>query len=195
MSIKLFYSGPSLRTLHEDYAKKGRIDSRAAVQASYEALIDAPVAEVWAILADPANWGHALPAIHAVHLTSGVTADAPFTWKNGNATMKSRFAVVRPLAELTWSGTSMGFKAIHQHILREASGGATLLQAKESMSGPLLTLFFPAAKLQAALSAWVDGIKRAAEDRQPGSSLLGTVMAVNMTLGLATQSGCKDARP
>jgi hypothetical protein len=166
MSTRLFYSGPPLRALHEEYAKKGRIDSHAAVQASYEAVIAAPAGEVWAILSDPEHWGQALPAIHAVSLASGVQADAPFTWKNGSATMKSKFAVVRPGAELTWTGTSMGFKAIHQHLLRDTSDRDTLLQVNESMAGPFLTLFFPAAKLQASLSAWVDAIKRTAEERQ-----------------------------
>jgi hypothetical protein len=171
MSARLFYSGPSLKTLHEDYAKKGRIDDHGSIRTSYETVIEATVGEVWDILGDPQHWALALPAIHAVHLTSGVQDDAPFTWKNGSASMTSRFAVVRPGQELTWTGSSMGFKAIHQHLLTEIDGGRVRLRVNESMSGPLLPLFFSTGKLHAALSAWIDGIKQAAEqahNRAPG---------------------------
>lgn len=171
MSARLFYSGPSLKTLHEDYAKKGRIDDRGSIRASYETVIEAPIDEVWGILSDPQHWDRALPAIRAVHLTSGVQPDAAFTWKNGSASMTSRFAVVLPGRELTWTGAAMGFKAIHQHLLAEVDGGRTRLRANESMSGPLLPLFFPPGKLQAALAAWIDGIKRTAE--QPRSRASG----------------------
>jgi hypothetical protein len=163
MSARLFYSGPSLKTLHEDYAKKGRIDDRGSIRTSYETVIEATVDEVWAILGDPQRWDQALPAIHAVHLTSGVQDDAPFTWKNGSASMTSRFAVVRPGQELTWTGSSMGFKAVHQHLLADLGGGRTRLRVNESMSGPLLPVFLSTGKLHAALVTWIDGIKRVAE--------------------------------
>jgi hypothetical protein len=165
MSSKLFYSGPSLTTLHEEYAKKGRIDDRGSIRTSYETIIEAPVDDVWDILGDPHRWDQALPAIHAVRLTSGVHADAAFAWKNGSASMKSRFAVVRPGRELTWTGSSMGFKAIHQHLLEDLGGGRTRLRVNESMSGPLLPLFLSTGKLHAALVAWIDGIRRVAEQQ------------------------------
>lgn len=167
MSARLFYSGPSLKTLHEDYARKSRIDDRGSIRTSYETVIEAPVDEVWAILGDPLRWDQALPAIHAVRLTSGVRPDAAFRWKNGSASMASRFAVVLPGRELTWTGSSMGFKAIHQHLLADIDGGRTRLRVNESMSGPLLPLIMSPGKLHAALTAWIDGIKRVAE--QPHS--------------------------
>ena len=33
MPVKLFYTGPSLGTLHEEYAKKSRIDEQAPLMA------------------------------------------------------------------------------------------------------------------------------------------------------------------
>ena len=35
MLKQLFYSGPSIEVLQEEYAKKGRIDDKAAVKASH----------------------------------------------------------------------------------------------------------------------------------------------------------------
>ena len=43
MLKQLFYSGPSFEVLHEEYAKKGRIDEEAPVEASHEVRIEAPV--------------------------------------------------------------------------------------------------------------------------------------------------------
>ena len=165
MTAKLLYFGPPLQVLHEEYAKHSRIDDRAAVRVSCQASIAAPPAEVWEILGNPENWSQADAAIHDVRLDSGVQADATFSWRNGSASMKSRFAVVRPVIVLTWTGTSMGYKAIHQHLLRETGDSHTLLRANESMAGPLLPLIYPAAKLRAALKVWIDGIKRVAEER------------------------------
>lgn len=93
-----------------------------------------------------------------------------FTWKNGSAKMKSRFAVVRPEVELPWTGTSMGFKAVHRHVLQELDNGRTLLRTEESMSGLLLTAFFSAAKLRSSLSTWADSMKSAAEELRSASS-------------------------
>lgn len=42
MPAKLFYTGPSLDTLHEEYAKKSRIDERAPLISVASITIDAP---------------------------------------------------------------------------------------------------------------------------------------------------------
>ena len=78
--------------------------------------------------------------------------------------MKSRFAVVKPETELTWTGVSLGARAVHRHSLTPTSDDATLLRAEESISGPVLALFgFTSAKLQAGLDEWLGAIKSAAE--------------------------------
>jgi hypothetical protein len=43
MLKELFYSGPSIEVLHEEYAKRRRIDQAAPVKASGEIRIEAPV--------------------------------------------------------------------------------------------------------------------------------------------------------
>jgi hypothetical protein len=56
MTVALFYTGPSLRDLHEDYAKKHRIDDRAAIKGRREITVAAPSAKVWAMLSDVPHW-------------------------------------------------------------------------------------------------------------------------------------------
>ena len=43
---QLLYRGPSIEALHQRYAKRERIDTRAPVTAAYEVEIDAPIQRV-----------------------------------------------------------------------------------------------------------------------------------------------------
>jgi hypothetical protein len=151
--------------LHQQYAKQGRIDERAPVTTTYEVHIDAPVQRVWELLSNPMDWPGFAAGIHHVHLDAAVAADTRFTWANGRARIKSRFAVVDPGRELTWTGVSSGFKVVHRHLLDATSDGATRVRCEESMAGPLLVLFYNRAKLQADLETWLTALKTAAEQR------------------------------
>jgi hypothetical protein len=57
MVEQLFYGGPSIGVLHEEYAKKGRIDEKAPITAAYEVRIEAPVERVWELLSNPPGLG------------------------------------------------------------------------------------------------------------------------------------------
>ena len=159
---RLFYRGPSLDALHEQYAKRGRIDENAPITASHAIRIDAPLARVWAQLSNPAGWERLDPDIHDVRLAGAVAADVSFTWKNGSARIRSRFAVVDEGRELTWTGVSFGARVVHRHLLEPAPPGTRLI-CEESMAGPLVTLFFSSAKLDAALEKWLTAIKAGSE--------------------------------
>ncbi|MFC4040535.1 SRPBCC family protein [Dactylosporangium siamense] len=159
------YRGPSLDELHENYAKRHRIDEAAPFRSAYEVTIDAPAGRVWDLLADPVKWPAFDPAIRDVRTASddAVAVDTQFIWVNGRTTITSRFAVVEPLREITWTGTAMGSRAIHRHLITPRGDGASLLQTEESMSGALLGLFYSSTKLHAELIRWLTSIKAAAE--------------------------------
>ncbi|MEV4286168.1 hypothetical protein AB0K40_11760 [Nonomuraea bangladeshensis] len=89
--------------------------------------------------------------------------DTPFTWVNGSIAITSRFAVVEPLRELTWTGSAMGSRAAHRHLITTRQDGTTLLRTEESMAGTLLGLFYNSAELHAELTRWLGSIKTAAE--------------------------------
>ena len=162
---QLLYRGPSIEELHQQYAKRERIDRRAPVTAACEVEIDAPVQRVWELLADPMAWPSFAPDVHDVHLDAPVAVDTRFTWVNGRSQMKSRFAVVDPGREITWTGVSSGSRAVHRHLLEATGDGATRVRSEESIAGPLLVLFYSSAKLQAGIEAWLNGLKTAAERR------------------------------
>jgi hypothetical protein len=159
----LLYPGPSLRVLHEQYAKQGHIDERAAVTATRSVRVDAPPRRVWQVLSTAEAWPDVAADISAVDLPGGVAPDAAFTWVNGRARIKSRFAIVEPLRELTWTGASSGARAVHRNVLHPLNDHQTQLQSEESMAGPLLTLFYNSNKLSAALEDWLVAVKAVAE--------------------------------
>lgn len=163
MSSQLLYRGPALKTLHEQYAKQGRIDERAPVSAARSVQIDAPPQRVWQVLSAASDWPVIEPGICGVNLPGGVAVGAPFTWMNGRSRIRSRFAVVDPLRELTWTGVSSGARAVHRHVLHPVGDQATRLHSEESMAGPLLTLFYDSAKLARGLQVWLTA---AAEQRR-----------------------------
>lgn len=163
MSSRLLYRGPTLAVLHEEYAKHGRTDDRAPIAATVSVYVEAPPRRVWETLSAVADWPAVDPAISRVHLLAGVAVDAPFTWANGSARIRSRFAVVEPDRELTWTGVSFGARAVHRHVLHTAPGGGTRLESAESMAGPLLTLMYSSAQLDRGLTGWLAAVKAAVE--------------------------------
>jgi len=163
MLKEMRYQGPALDRLHEEYAKQGRIDGDAPIAATHEVRIEAPVEKVWALLSDPAGWSAIDSGIRDVHVDGPVAVDTPFVWRSGSTKLTSKFAVVEPEHELSWTGSAMGAKAVHRHLLSADGAGATVLRSEESMAGTLLGLFFGKAKLEAALTTWLNAIKSAAE--------------------------------
>ena len=160
---RLFYAGPSTDVLYEDYARRGRIDDLAPISARCETIIDAPVERVWDTLSQPQRWHQFASEIHDVRLNDGVVEGGRFTWRNGKAKLSSRFAVVEPRRELTWTGAALGSKAVHRHLVTPTNGDQTRLTTEESMAGPLLVLYYSSAKLHASLTTWLTAIAAASQ--------------------------------
>jgi len=77
MPAKLFYIGPSLGTLHEEYAKKSRIDEQAPLVSAASITIEVPVPEVWAVISDVASWPAWYPPPGSPCWNSGPSARVP----------------------------------------------------------------------------------------------------------------------
>ena len=163
MTHRLFYSGPPMDVLHEQYAKRGTIDDNAHVRACEEVRINAPVERVWSLLSDPAVWPSLDERIHGVRLLSSVETDGYFHWRIGRSRIHSRYAVVEPNRELTWTGAAAGVRAVHRHLLEPMAADQTILRSQESMSAPFLGLLFPSRKLRVALYRWLCAVKTGAE--------------------------------
>jgi Polyketide cyclase / dehydrase and lipid transport len=127
MLSRLFYTGPSLPTLHEEYAKHSRIDEAAQRTSESSVLIEAPVPQVWALLSDVARWPSWYPQMTVLSI-GAVRPDAPLHWKLGRVAIRSTFAVVNPPHELLLYREST-LQAGHQEwlaALKTAAGQAAL---------------------------------------------------------------------
>ena len=164
MSNSLFYTGPSITILHEEYAKKSRIDDRAAIQGRREIIIAAPIERVWEKLSDVPSWNSNLePGVKDIQLENGVTVDGHFTRVKGGAKMKARFAVIDAPQEIAWTGAAFGAKVIHRFTLESTDENTTRVTVEESMAGPLFGLLFNNKKLDAILIESLDTLKQASE--------------------------------
>ena len=82
MISKLFYRGPSLADLHENYARRSRIDEAAPAACSVSTVIGAPPDRVWAVLSDVAGWPGWYPGMQDLEL-DGVRPGGRLRWRTG----------------------------------------------------------------------------------------------------------------
>ncbi|MBP2702536.1 SRPBCC domain-containing protein [Microbispora sp. RL4-1S] len=160
----MFYSGPSLDVLHRDYAEAGRIDRRAPLVTSSSIVVDAAPAEVWEVLADLRSWPSWASGIRIVELGE-VLPGRDFRWKMNGVTLRSRFAVVKPERELTWSGSLLLYRAVDRHVLEPLEDGRTRVVVEESLAGPLLPLLYREATLRSNHERWLGDLRSAVLSR------------------------------
>ena len=163
MLWQILYRGPSRQMLHEEYAKHGRIDEQAPITTSSDVVIDAPVDHVWALLINLPAWPTITPAIRAVRLESVIKVDAYFTFRLYHFPVRAQLAVVQPNHELTWTGVSLWFTSIDQHLVEPLSTGGTRLGIAEAFAGILAIPLMSRARLQAQHEQWLQAFKQAAE--------------------------------
>lgn len=138
MSVKLLYAGP--------------------LTSSSSVVIDAPVAAVWATVADIRSWPTWYRDFEIKELTE-VAPGGTLRWKLRGAPIRSRFAVVAPERELTWHGRMFGYQAVDRHVLEPTDGGRTTVTLSESLTGPLVTLLYSETRLRASHEAWLTALK------------------------------------
>lgn len=164
MSNSITYRGPALSQLHGQFAKKHRIDEAAPIRNRREIVVNAPVHRVWQMLIDVPAWETNLePGVKNVRLEHGVSVDATFTRSNKGARMRAQFAVVREDREIAWTGSAFGARVVHRFQLEAVGDKVTKVVVEESMSGPLLGLFFSVPALNELLDISLRTLKAAAE--------------------------------
>ena len=159
----IFYTGPKLADLHEQYAKQGRIDEHAPITTTSTITINAPVERVWQQLVNLAEWPTIDPNFRNVHLTSGVTPDADFRFTLRNFPIKAKFALVEPPHRLAWTGVSLWFQAVDLHILEPLTNELTRHTIQESFAGVLASVLMSRDQLRQQHEQWLHAFKRAVE--------------------------------
>jgi len=154
--------GSSLSTMRSS-AYQRKIEEDAPIAARLSIEIDAPIATVWALLADVDGWPTWHAKVKEAHLSGPLAAEGRFKWKGGGPTVSSQLVDVQAPKFIGWTGTMMGMKAIHLWQLEEISPSRTRVTTSESMDGFMISLFFSKKKLETVLRQWLQALEAAAE--------------------------------
>jgi uncharacterized protein YndB with AHSA1/START domain len=142
------------------------VNRAAPVVASCETEITAAREVVWNVLTDIEQWPSWNPEVKSVSMRGPLSEGSEFRWKAGPGTITSRVEHVRPPRRVSWSGQSLGLKAMHVDAL-ESHDGTTLVRTEESLDGLVARLFRARLqrKLEGALVGTLRHLKAEAERR------------------------------
>jgi uncharacterized protein YndB with AHSA1/START domain len=110
------------------------IDSNAPLQARKQILINAPLEKVWALESDIDHWPDWQPDVSQAVLEGPLTPGSVFRWRAKGLRITSKLQEVEAPCRISWTGDSLGSKAIHVWDF-EARDSGTLVTCEESLSG------------------------------------------------------------
>jgi uncharacterized protein YndB with AHSA1/START domain len=141
-----------------------KADAPAVVRVEAEVL--APPETVFAVIAEVASWPRWNPDVRSASMEGPVSKGTRFRWKAGPSTITSTLEDVEPPRRISWTGTTMGIRAVHVYELTPR-GDRTLVVTKESWDGLLVRLFRTSMRgvLQKSLEAGLGHLKVEAERR------------------------------
>ena len=110
-------------------------------QASHE--IDAPVAEVWEVLAEVMAWAQWTPTVNQIEGLDGPELAVGHRFKISQPKLQpATWTVMQldPRKHFTWESRSRGLTMSADHILEAVGEGSTRVQLTFSFHGPIGTL-------------------------------------------------------
>lgn len=138
--------------------------------AEEDVTVNAPVQEVWDVLAGLDQWPAWNTSVTSMKIHGPVLPGTEFHWVAGGMKIRSRIEEVQPLNRIAWSGKTMGIRAIHVWALSQ-DGDSTRVHTEESFQGLIVHLLARRMKseLSKALKQGLGALKSEAERRHSGS--------------------------
>jgi uncharacterized protein YndB with AHSA1/START domain len=146
------------------------VDKEAPVIGVAEALVKAPIEMVWRILTNFESWPSWNKNVSKIHFDGGVKIGTSFVWVASGSKIFSRLEEVDVPNRLSWSGKTLGIRALHVWMFEKKDEG-THVYTEESLDGFIMRLFPGLMKkiLTRRLNHSVMALKAEAESRH-GSS-------------------------
>jgi uncharacterized protein YndB with AHSA1/START domain len=110
------------------------IDVRAPVVGAAEIVISAEPELVWDVLTTFERWPTWNPDIESISMHGDVAVGSEFRWKAGPGTITSTIQELDPPRLITWTGKTLGIRAVHVWWL-EPSDSVTTVLTEESYQG------------------------------------------------------------
>jgi uncharacterized protein YndB with AHSA1/START domain len=142
------------------------INANAPVITRDEILISAPIQTVWDVQTDIAGWPSWQRDVDGAQAHGPLAAGSVFTWQTAGLDITSTVEEVDAPRRIVWGGPAQGIVAVHVWTLDEHDG-SVLVRTAESWEGdPVSAQPEPMqAALDASLRAWLENLKREAEER------------------------------
>lgn len=115
-------------------------EHRSPVLATGEVEIAAVPDVVWGVLTDFAHWPDWNPEVKSMQTTGPASVGATFRWRAGPGTITSTIQRLEPTRRITWTGKSLGIRAVNSWHL-EPREGNTIVWEDESFNGLVARLF------------------------------------------------------
>jgi len=137
---------------------------QSTVHSRSQIIVNAPILEVWHLLADVRRWPEWNSAVQKVAPAGDLSVGQPFRWKSRGLTVTSTPIEVQAPHRLAWRGFAFGTKAWHSWTLTPTEGGV-LVETEETFEGWLPGLIPRSMQrtLDEALPAWLAALKARAE--------------------------------
>jgi uncharacterized protein YndB with AHSA1/START domain len=142
------------------------INGQAPVITRDEIVIDAPIDTIWAIQTEVNGWPSWQPEVDSAEQDGPLAPGSVFRWHTAGLDITSTVEEVEAPHRIVWGGPAQGIVAVHLWTLTEQDGGV-LVHTEESWEGAPVDAqveFFQGA-LDASLRAWLENLKRTAEQR------------------------------
>src|SRR5262245_21645788 len=110
------------------------IDVRAPVVGAAEIVISAEPELVWDVLTTFEGWPTWNPDVRSITMHGDVAVGSEFCWKARPGTITSTIQEVDPPRSITWTGRTLGIRAVHVWWL-EPSDSVTTVLTEESYQG------------------------------------------------------------
>lgn len=143
------------------------VNREAPVVEAAEAIIEAPIEEVWRILVDLEKWPAWNNSVSKIRVNGPLEPGTAFEWVGGGFKIVSRLEEVEPPARIGWTGKMLGIRAAHIWEF-QAEGPGTRVRTEESFEGWPAALFRAVMRktLKKALEQGLAALK--AEAERPG---------------------------
>lgn len=116
--------------------KPTRIDGQAPVISRQRLVVAAPIADVWRVHVDVANWPQWQRDISAASIDGPLAEGTRFEWRTAGIddAIPSEVYAIEPERRTLWGGPAMGIVGIHEWRFTP-QGQHTLVETEESWSG------------------------------------------------------------
>jgi uncharacterized protein YndB with AHSA1/START domain len=147
------------------------INEDAPVITRDEIVIQAPIETIWEIQTNVDEWPSWQPDVDGAKSEGALGVGSVFRWQTAGLDITSTVEEIDAPNRIVWGGPAQGIVAVHVWTFEPQDDGV-LVRTAESWEGEPVTAQVETLQvaLDGSLRAWLENLKRTAEDRPEGTS-------------------------